>query len=182
MISDPKNITPYYENVYKWVDSIDYSPWGCHPFSSPYGVDPEIVYKRLFEEKQYYILSEEELSQLRSTIQYKVVYLNNYLEKVIKFLEDCGFTVYMRNPYKRNGMIGIYLKRDNISLFISNVFTPQCFIPNAINLEISVYVVSKKTGKKRRKQLETFAHIPVADELGEKTKELFEEYLNNIVR
>ena len=181
MISNPKEIQPYYDNVFDWVNNLDYMNWsGGDPFLSQYGNSPYNVYKNLFEEPHYYGLTPEELSMLRSSIQYKVLYLNDYFNKEIKLLEDCGFEVYRKGKF--DFMKYVYLKRNNISLFVSNIYTPQDYVPNTMNMEICEYVTSKKTGKKRRKQLESFARIPLFDDFGEKTKESFEKYLNNIVR
>lgn len=182
MVENPKEVQPYYDNVYDWVDSIDYSSWCCNPFMSPYGYSPYVVYTKLFDEPYYYDITPEELTMLRTTIQYKAVYLNSYFQKCLKFLQDSGFEVYRSSSHNNESYIGLYLRRGDISIYVSNQEVPQDYVPNTIELEICKYVTNKITGKKRRKSIETFAHIPMLDEFGEKTKQSFENYLAKIIK
>lgn len=186
MVTNTKEIS-YFSNVYKWVDYLDY-PNNWHsfgPFESAYGTNPYTVYKRLFEEPVYYILNEDELKTLRTTIQYKAVYLNDSYNKLIKFFEDLGFITYKKCKTVHNDgrpdWLSQYMKRDNISIWLSNLETPQDYRPNKIFLSPGIFVTSKKTGKRRRKILES-VYISVLDELGEKTKKKTEETLSEILK
>ena len=181
MVENPKEVQPYYDNAYDWVDSLDYSNWICDPFMSPYGISPFEVYSHLFDEPFYYILTPEELKILRTTIQYKAAYLNEYFQKCLEFLKSMGFEAYRTYKLPGSKLKGVYLRRDNISLFISNQFVPQDFVPNTIELGISKYVTSKLTGKKRAKSIDPLLKFPVTDELGEKTKQSFEKYLKHLI-
>ena len=182
MVENPKEVYPYYDNVYDWVDSLDYSSWICDPFISPYGISPYEIYARLFDKPFYYILTPDELRILRITIQYKAVYLNNYFQKCLEFLKNLGFEIYRTHRLPDSELKSVYLRRDNISLYISNQFVPQDFVPNTIELGISKYVTNKLTGKKRSKSIDPLLKFPVTDELGEKTKQSFEKYLENLMK
>jgi hypothetical protein len=182
MVENPKEVQPYYDNAYDWVDSLDYSNWICDPFMSPYGISPFEVYSRLFDEQFYYILTPEELKILRTTIQYKATYLNGYFQKCLEFLKSIGFEVYRTHKFPNSELKSVYLRRDNISLYISNQFVPQDFVPNTIELGISKYVTNKLTGKRRSKSIDPLLKFPVIDELGEKTKQSFEKYLSKIIK
>lgn len=182
MVEKPKEVYPYYDNVYDWVDSLNYSSWICDPFISPYGISPYEIYARLFDEQFYYILTPDELRILRTTIQYKAAYLNEYFQKCLEFLKSIGFEVYRTHKFPDSELKSVNLRRDNISLYISNQFVPQDFVPNTIKLGISKYVTSKLTGKKRSKSIDPLLKFPVTDELGEKTKQSFEKYLANLMK
>lgn len=182
---------PYFATVEDWVNSLPYDvpyngkPDGYvyhNPLRNPplYGEKPEVVYERLFNETHYYGLTDKELTELRTTIQYLCVYLDDFYDKVTEFLQKQGFTRYMKQG-KRGGLIHSYFKRNNISLYVCNQEQVQDFRPNTFTVEISELVTNPKTGKKRRVQRKSFAHIPMPDDFGELTKESFENYIKEYI-
>ena len=182
---------PYFATVEDWVNSLPYDvpyngkPDGYvyhNPLRNPplYGEKPEVVYERLFNETHYYGLTDKELTELRTTIQYLCVYLDDFYDKVTEFLQKQGFTRYMKQG-KRGDLIHSYFKRNNISLYVCNQEQVQDFRPNTFTVEISELVTNPKTGKKRRVQRKSFAHIPMPDDFGELTKESFENYIKEYI-
>lgn len=188
-----KNKVPYFNSAYEWVKSLpyeqplyEYKGQDCggyvyhNPFESRWGKYPTEVYDNLFGKSKYYIVSDEELTELRTTIQYLPIYLDDSFEKISEFLIKQGFKRYIKQG-KRGDLVNAYFKRNNISLYLSNLVCPQDFVPNTIEVEISELIKSPKTGKTKRVQRKSFAHIPVYDELGEKTVESFEAYLKKYI-
>ena len=191
------NIVPYFNNVYDWVNSLPYEQplhmykgkdcggYVYHsPFKSRWGAKPEYVYSRLFKQEHYYNLTDEELTELRTTIQYMPVYLDTAFNNVIKFLESCGFTLY-RKEGKPGNLIHAYLKRNNVSLYVCNQTTPQDYRPN--KLEVSVGELVKKPSWKRARRVERGSMfsdeygIYMPDELGELTRQELEKYIKKYV-
>jgi hypothetical protein len=155
-----------------------------NPFNSRWGVKPEYVYSRLFKQEHYYNLTDEELTELRTTIQYMPVYLDTAFNNVIKFLKSCGFTLY-RKEGKSGSLIHAYLKRNNVSLYVSNQTTPQDYKPN--KLEVSVGELVKKPNWKRKRRVERGSMfsdeygIDMPDELGELTRQEIEKHVKKYV-
>ena len=188
-----KNKVPYFDNAFDWVKSLPYEKplyeykgqnrqgeIFKNPFENRWGRFPTEVYDNLFGKSKYYIVSDEELTELRTTIQYLPIYLDDSFDKISEFLIKQGFKRYIKQG-KRGDLINAYFKRNNISLYLSNLVCPQDFVPNTIEVEISELIKSSKTGKTKRVQRKSFAHIPVYDELGEKTVESFEAYLKKYI-
>jgi len=173
---------PYFNNVNDYVNSLPYgkplSQFNGYiyesPFNSRYGERPEVVYERLFKQDHYYGLTDEELTKLRTTIQYLPVYLDDYFEKVHEFLISCGFTRYKKEGHKGD-LIHAYYKRNNISLYLSNQETPQDFRPNLIKFEIGKFV-TYKSGRKCR-VICSGNNVINEDDFGSKTKKNFEDIL-----
>jgi hypothetical protein len=176
---------PYFNNVNDYVNSLPYGkPLDNNgyiyesPFNCRYGERPEIVYERLFRQDHYYGLTDEELTKLRTTIQYLPVYLDDYFEKVHDFLISCGFIRYKKEGHK-GALIHAYYKRNNISLYVSNQETPQDFRPNLIMFEIGKFI-TYNSGKKRMvsvKSMWSGDSVINEDDFGHKTKKNFEDIL-----
>ena len=153
-----KNNIPYFNDVFEWVESLPYGQPLMNyngyiynnPFESKYGENPLIVYNRLFKQDHYYNLTDKEMTKLRTTIQYLPIYLDTALDNNIKFLESCGFKVYKKEG-KPGDLMHVYLKRNNVSLYISNQTTPQDYRPNKI--EVSVGELIKKPNWKKKQDV-----------------------------
>jgi len=182
---------PYFNNVNDYVNSLPYGePLNQFngyiyesPFNCRYGERPDIVYERLFKQDHYYGLTDEELTKLRTTIQYLPVYLDDYFEKVHEFLTSCGFTRYKKEGHKGD-LIHAYYKRNNISLYVSNQESPQDFIPNVIMFEIGKFI-TYSSGKKRRvfvKSMLSGNNVINEDDFGPKTKKNFEDILKYYIK
>jgi hypothetical protein len=183
-----KNNVPYFNNANEWVESL---PYGQplqgnngyvydNPFKSRWGESPLDVYNRLFTRDHYYNLTDEEMTKLRTTIQYLPIYLDTALDNNIKFLESCGFKVYKKEG-KPGDLMHVYLKRNNISLYISNQTTPQDYRPNKIN--VSVGELIKKPNWKNPRRVEcnsTYTYdygFDMPDDFGELTKQELEKHI-----
>ncbi len=175
-------MVPHFNSAEEWVEHINYklpeNAFYGNPFYNTYGVDPYTVYDRLFKQTHYYGLSDNELTQLRTYCQYRPLYLNEYYDKISIFLETQGFVKY-RNGYSKNDLPlkGAYYRRNNISLFISNLYCPQDFIPNLLDVEIAEFVKNEKTGKVRRVQRKWKSNVPIDDDFGELTAKNFEDVI-----
>ena len=182
------NNVPYFNNAYEWVESLPYGKplQGCggyvyeSPFKSRWGESPLDVYKRLFTRDHYYNLTDEEMTKLRTTIQYLTIYLDTALNNNIKFLESCGFKVY-RKEGKPGDLMHVYLKRNNVSLYISNQTTPQDYRPNKIG--VSVGELIKKPNWKNPRRVgcnNTYTYdygFDMPDDFGELTKQELEKHI-----
>ena len=183
---------PYFDNAYDWVKSLPYDkPLYMYkgkdfqgytyenPFNSRWGVKPLDVYNRLFCRGHYYNLTDEELTELRTTIQYLPIYLDTAFNNTIKFLETCGFKLYKKQG-KPGDLIHAYMKRNNVSLYISNQTTPQDYRPNKIN--VSVGELIKKPCWKSPRRVECVIEgydygFDNTDDFGEQTKQNLENYI-----
>ena len=146
---------PYFSSCSEWVDSLPYGEplhmykgkdcggyvYG-NPYESVYGTHPEVVYNRLFNQWHYYGISDEELIELRSTIQYFPVYLDSFFERKCSFLESMGFVRYRR--LLDDKVRGVYFRNGDISLFTGNVTTPQDFEPNMLDVEFAKIVNGRR--------------------------------------
>lgn len=181
---------PHYSTCIEWVNSLPYEvPLHMYkgkdckgyvyenPFESVWGQYPEVVYERLFKKDHYYGISDEDLAELRTTIQYFPVYVNSLFRKASGFIESMGFVRYKQ--IKEGGLIHTYFKRGDISLYISNLTTPQDYRPNTFEVEFAI-MVSGKGEKKRRKHL-TSTYIELLDDFGELTVKEFEKELSNLI-
>lgn len=187
-----RNNVPYFDSVYDWVNSLPYGkPLTEHngrdcggyvygnPFNARYGERPTDVYNRLFCRDHYYNLTDEELTKLRTTIQYLPIYLDTALDNNIKFLESCGFKVY-RKEGKPGDLKHVYLKRNNVSLYISNQTTPQDYRPNKINLSVGELIKKPNWKHPRRVEINLGCYdygFDMPDEFGELTKKELEKYI-----
>lgn len=180
---------PYYSSCLEWVESLPYGvPLHMYkgkdckgfiydnPFESVWGEYPGVVYERLFKEEHYYGISDEDLAELRTTIQYFRVYTNSLFKKTWVFLESVGFVNYRQ--IKEGGLIHAYFRRGDISLYISNLTTPQDYRPNTFEVEFAI-IVGGEGKKGRRKHLNT-KYIDLPDDFGELTIKEFERELDNI--
>lgn len=185
------NTVPYFDSAEEWVNSLPYDRpvtfrngntyTYTNPFNSIYGQDPKTVYNNLFKEDHYYVTSDKELTELRTTIQYVAVHLDDTFDRVSQFLKDRGFVNYKNENDPSTGLRGAYFKRGTASIFIGNVECPQSYVPNKIDMEICELVKSPKTGKTRRVQKAHGYIIPLLDDLGEKTAEVFEKTIDMLI-
>lgn len=182
-----RNNVPNFDSVYDWVKSLPYGePLTEHngyvygnPFNARYGERPGDVYNRLFRRDHYYNLTDEELTKLRTTIQYLPIYLDTALDNNIKFLESCGFKVY-RKEGKAGDLMHVYLKRNNVSLYISNQTTPQDYRPNKIHLSVGELIKKPNWRHPRRVEINLGCYdygFDMPDEFGELTKKELEKYI-----
>ena len=181
---------PDFNSCREWVESLPYDTYLyeykgkklCNgegfewesPYNSRWGNRPELVYKRLFKADHYYGLTVAELTELRTTIQYFCVYLDDYFNKMVKMMEDLGFETYKTegNPGE---LIHMFMRRGNISVYFSNQFGVQDYEPNIYDWQWGYY----KTGKNGRKYRVLLDHseLKLQDDFGEKTKQWDENYI-----
>ena len=192
-----KEVIPYYDSVWDYVNSL---PYDCpldefdgyiyksplNPISKQYGIPADIVYKRLFKEETYMIVSKEELQLMRTTIQYSPLALNDMHKKLCNFVKQCGFKYISRrsSPWRWNHNVKFITTsfiRDNIRVVLSSNLDAQEYIPNSIPI-LYLDKVSKNPQTNRLytiEKLSAFDWIPIEDELCEKSIESFENYIKS---
>lgn len=182
---------PYFNSCREWVDSLPYEIYlydykgrilcdgqgfmWSNPYYSKWGNSPELVYERLFKADHYYGLTETELTELRTTIQYFSIYLDDYFNKMANMMKELGFEVYKKEG-KPGDLIHMFMRRGNISVYFSNQFQVQDFKPNIYGWQWGYYKTIK-TGKRR--VLLEHSEMQLQDDFGEKTKEWVEKYIND---
>jgi hypothetical protein len=192
-----KEVTPYYNSVEEYVNSLPYDQpldkFKGYVYKNPLkeiengfrcGRHPSIVFKRLFLEDTYMIVSKEELHTLRTTIQYLPLALNDMHKKLCTFVKQCGFKPLSRRtePYRWDNnvkFITTTFLRDDIRIILSSCTNAQEYVPNAIPI-LSMHRVFRNPETNRLKtsnNLASFAWIPVTDELGEQSRLSFEKFI-----
>lgn len=188
--AENENSLPDFNTCKEWVDSLPYNVYMyeykgktlCNgegfewenPYDNRWGARPEIVFQRLFKADHYYGLTEAELIDLRTTIQYCCVYLDDYFNKMVKMMEDLGFEIYKKEDIPGE-LIHLYMRRGNVSVYFSNQFQVQDYRPNEYGWQWGYY----KTGKNGRKYRVLLNHseLELQDDFGEKTKQWVENYI-----
>lgn len=188
--SENVNELPEFNSCREWVESLPYDTYlyeykgkklcngegfeWSSPYNSKWGNPPEFVYERLFKADHYYGISVAELTELRTTIQYFPIYLDDYFNKMVKMMQELGFEIHKKEG-KAGELIHMYMKRGNISVYFSNLISPQDYEPNIYGWQWGYY----KTGKNGRKYRVLLDHseLELQDDFGEKTKEWIENYI-----
>lgn len=195
-----RDVTPYYESVHEYVNSLPYdkplNKFDGYVYRNPLtlmeegrlwcGRLPTFVYENLFKEDTYMIVSKEELKTMRTTIQYIPLALNDMHKKLCDFVKRCGFRKLSRTttPWRWDNSVKFIrtsFLRDDIKVVLSSLSDAQEYIPNAIPI-LSLEKVQKNPETNRLNTVTTlssFDWIPVEDELGEKSIESFENYLKS---
>ena len=186
-------VMPYFNTCKEWVESLPYDMYlneykgrtlcngkgfeWHNPYDNMYGANPEEVYERLFKQEHYYGLTDNELAELRTTIQYFSLYLNDYFNKMIDMMTELGFSIYKRQG-KPGDLIHMYMKRGNISVYFSNLFQVQSFKPNVYDWQWGWHRECPNAKRKQKRIIiDSLPDLQLQDDFGEKTKEWVENYI-----